>query len=53
MLTLENLNLSMNMAKQALEESYEEMKSMVTPKFTKNLSDLAHRFRPFRLVYCK
>ena len=39
MLTLENLNLSMNMAKQALEESYEEMKSMVTPKFTKNLSE--------------
>ena len=39
MLTLENLNLSMNMAKQTLEESYEEMKSMVTPKFTKNLSE--------------
>lgn len=35
---LENLNMSMNFAKQILEEAYNEMKSSVTPKFTENLS---------------
>ena len=38
MSTLENLNASINLAKEVLEKSYEEMKNMVTPKFTKNLS---------------
>lgn len=38
MLTLKNLNLSMNLAKEVLSEAYEEMKNTVTPKFTENLS---------------
>lgn len=38
MLTLKNLNLSMNMAKEVLSEAYEKMKSSVIPKFTQNLS---------------
>ena len=38
MSTLENLNASINLAKEVLEKSYEEMKNIVTPKFTKNLS---------------
>ena len=38
MLTLQNLNMSMNLAKEALSNSYEKMKSSVTPKFTENLS---------------
>lgn len=39
MLTLKNLNLSFNLAKEALAESYEKMKNSVTPKFTENLSN--------------
>lgn len=35
---LENLNKSMEIAKEVLEKSYEEMKDTVTPKFTQNLS---------------
>ena len=35
---LENLNASINLAKEVLEKSYEKMKNIVTPKFTKNLS---------------
>ena len=35
---LEKINLSMNLAKKVLEESYNEMKSSVTPRFTENLS---------------
>lgn len=35
---LENLDLSMNLAKEVLLEAYEEMKNSVTPKFTENLS---------------
>ena len=38
MSTLENLNASINLAKEVLEKSYEKMKNIVTPKFTKNLS---------------
>lgn len=35
---IENLNFSMNLAKDVLEEVYEKMKNSVTPKFTENLS---------------
>lgn len=35
---LNNLNLSMNLAKEVLTESYEKMKNSVTPRFTENLS---------------
>jgi len=38
MLTLKDLNLSMDLAKEVLNIAYEEMKSLVTPKFTSNLS---------------
>lgn len=38
MSTLKNLNLSMNLAKEVLNDAYEKMKSSVTPKFTQNLS---------------
>ncbi len=38
MLTLRNLNMSMNFAKQVLSDAYEKMKNSVTPKFTENLS---------------
>ena len=38
MLTLQNLNMSMNLAKEVLSNAYEKMKSSVTPKFTENLS---------------
>lgn len=38
MLTLQNLNMSMNLAKEVLNSAYEKMKSSVTPKFTENLS---------------
>lgn len=37
-LTLQKLNMSMNLAKEVLNNSYEKMKSSVTPKFTENLS---------------
>ena len=39
MSTLKNLNLSFNLAKEVLNENYEQMKSSVTPKFTENLSN--------------
>lgn len=39
MLTLQKLNMSMNLAKEVLNDSYEKMKSSVTPKFTENLSN--------------
>ena len=39
MLTLKNLNLSFNLAKEVLNQNYEKMKSSVTPKFTGNLSN--------------
>ena len=38
MSTLQNLNISMNLAKEVLNEAYEKMKNSVTPKFTENLS---------------
>ena len=38
MLTLQKLNMSMNLAKNILSNSYEKMKNSVTPKFTENLS---------------
>ena len=38
MLTLQNLNMSMNIAKEILSTSYEKMKNTVTPKFTQELS---------------
>ena len=38
MLTLQNLNLSMNLAKEVLFDAYDKMKASVTPKFTDNLS---------------
>lgn len=38
MLTLKNLNDSMNLAKEVLIMSYEKMRNSVTPKFTENLS---------------
>ena len=39
MLDLKNLDFCMNLAKEVLYEAYEEMKSLVTPKFTENLSN--------------
>lgn len=39
LLALQSLNNSINLAKDVLMESYEEMKSTVTPKFTQNLSE--------------
>lgn len=39
MLTLKNLNLSFDLAKEVLNQNYEEMKNSVTPKFTQNLSN--------------
>ncbi len=39
MSTLQNLNISMNLAKEVLNETYEKMKNSVTPKFTENLSN--------------
>ena len=38
MATLQNLNMSMNIAKEILSTSYEKMKNTVTPKFTQELS---------------
>lgn len=38
MLTLKKLNMSMNLAKEVLNNAYEKMKNSVTPKFTQNLS---------------
>ena len=38
MSTLQNLNMSFELAKQVLENSYDEMKNTVTPKFTQKLS---------------
>ena len=38
MLTLQNLNISFELAKQVLENSYDEMRNTVTPKFTQELS---------------
>ena len=38
MSTLQNLNMSMNIAKEILSISYEKMKNTVTPKFTQELS---------------
>ena len=38
MLTLQKENKSFNLAKEVLEQSYEEMRDSVTPKFTKELS---------------
>ena len=39
MLTLKNLNLSFNLAKEVLSENYAKMKNSITPKFTENLSN--------------
>lgn len=38
MSTLQNLNMSLNLAKEILSDAYEKMKNSVTPKFTENLS---------------
>ena len=38
MLTLQKLNMSINLAKEVLNDSYNKMKNSVTPKFTENLS---------------
>ena len=38
MLTLQNLNMSINLAKTTLNLAYEKMKNSVTPRFTENLS---------------
>ena len=38
MLTLKNLEMSMNLAKEVLSQAYEKMKNTVTPKFTNTLS---------------
>lgn len=43
-LSLQSLNNSFNLAKEVLMESYEEMKSSVTPKFTQNLSENISKF---------
>lgn len=37
--TLQKINLSFNLAKEILADSYEEMKNTVTPKFTEELSE--------------
>ena len=37
---LKNLDESINLAKEVLNQSYEKMKSVVTPKFTQNLSNI-------------
>ena len=39
MLTLQKMNQSFNLAKEILEASYEKMRSTVTPKFTRELSN--------------
>ncbi len=39
MLTLKKLDLSMNLAKDVLNSAYENMKNLVAPKFTENLSN--------------
>ena len=39
MLTLKNLEQSMNLAKEILNLAYEKMRTSVTPKFTQNLSE--------------
>ena len=39
MLTLKNLEQSMNLAKEVLNSAYEKMRTSVTPKFTQNLSE--------------
>ncbi len=39
MSTLKRMNESINLAKEVLTQAYEEMKSTVTPKFTRNLSE--------------
>lgn len=41
--SLHSLEKSINIAKEVLEESYKEMKSEITPKFTKNLSLLIEK----------
>lgn len=38
MVALEKLNRSMNLAKEVLEKSYNEMKNIIAPKFTRNMS---------------
>ena len=38
MLTLQKLNMSINLAKEVLNDSYNKMRNSVTPKFTENLS---------------
>ena len=37
------LDKSINIAKQAMEQAYEEMKKEITPKFTKNLSNIVDK----------
>ena len=37
---LENLNKSMNLAKEIIQNCYDKMKNTVTPKFTENLSSV-------------
>lgn len=44
LLSLQSLNNSINLAKEVFMESYEEMKSSVTPKFTQNLSENISEF---------
>ena len=39
MLTLKKLNLSLELAKEVLNQAYDKMKNSVTPKFTENLSN--------------
>ena len=50
---LKNLNLSMNLARDVLNSSYEKMKETVTPKFTEELSQTISKITNRKIQQCK
>ena len=50
---LQNLNSSMNLAKEALNLSYEKMKESVTPRFTQDLSNTVSKITNRKIFKCK
>ena len=50
---LQNLNSSMNLAKEALNISYQKMKESVTPKFTQDLSNTVSKITNRKIFKCK
>ena len=50
---LQNLNSSMNLAKKALNLSYEKMKESVTPRFTQDLSNTVSKITNRKIFKCK